>query len=74
METYKVDGKTLLLLDEPDFSTVGITNRIHIIKIKVACDNKYDITLHDIVLPHFYITRSLLQFLYGSHDTPAGGD
>lgn len=41
METFKVDGKTLLLLDEPDFSTINITNRIHIIKIKVEIDRIY---------------------------------
>jgi hypothetical protein len=61
METYKVDGKTLLLLDEPDFATVGITNRIHIIKIKVEIDRIYPPWLRESINSLHVIRREKLK-------------
>ena len=61
METFKVDGKTLLLLDEPDFANVGITNRIHIIKIKVEIDRIYPPWLRESINSLHIIRREKLK-------------
>lgn len=61
METFKVDGKTLLLLDEPDFANVGITNRIHIIKIKVEIDRIYPPWLRESINSLHVIRREKLK-------------
>ena len=35
MRSYHVDGTTLFLLDDEDYDNMGITNMVHIKKIKV---------------------------------------
>ena len=60
-ETYKVDGKTLLLLDEPDFSTIGIDNRIHVIKIRCEIDRIYPPWLRESINSLHLIRREKLK-------------
>jgi len=38
LKTFKVDGRTLLLLDTQDYANINITDKIHIRKIQVEID------------------------------------
>lgn len=45
MKSYGVDGNALVLLDNEDFDNLGITNRLHIRKIRVEIDRIFDVKL-----------------------------
>lgn len=42
MLSYGVDGNALVLLDDEDYENLGITNRLHIRKIRVEIDRIFD--------------------------------